>query len=151
MSISRRSEQHGFRVAEVTWQQARTALAKIRRRVFIEEQAVPEALEWDGLDTDAMHFLAMDAHHNPIGCARLLEDGKIGRMAVLQNWRHRGVGRALLEAAIAEGHRQGCVQLTLSAQTHAIGFYQKSGFAVCGDIYDDAGIPHRDMLLQLTI
>lgn len=132
------------------WQTHYVELSAIRRKVFIEEQQVPEALEWDGADEAAQHFLATDTHHKLIGCARLLAGGRLGRMAVLPAWRHRGVGRALLEAAIAECRRQGCAQVTLSAQTHAISFYRQSGFVVCSDIYDDAGIPHRDMVLKLT-
>jgi predicted GNAT family N-acyltransferase len=137
-------------ITQVTWQQAGEALAEIRRRVFIEEQAVPEALEWDGLDEGAVHFLATDARQYPIGCARLLDGGRIGRMAVLTSWRQQGVGRALLDAAMAEGRRQGLAEMTLSAQTHAIGFYENAGFVVCSDIYDDAGIPHRDMARALS-
>lgn len=150
MSTSRLSEPHGYRVASVSWQQAESVLSEIRRRVFIEEQAVPEALEWDGLDAAATHLLATDGMGCPIGCARLLAGGKLGRMAVLPAWRHQGVGRALLAAAITECRRQGCAQVTLSAQTQAISFYQESGFSVCSDSYMDAGIPHRDMVLSLT-
>jgi len=139
-----------YQISQVVWQEAGVSLAEIRRKVFIEEQSVPEDLEWDGLDDGAIHFLATDAAQNPIGCARLLAGGKIGRMAVMSAWRHQGVGRALLEAVIAECRRHGLAQAMLSAQTHAIAFYQTSGFIVCSEIYDDAGIPHRDMALTLT-
>lgn len=139
-----------IQILRTDWQTHHVALSAIRRHVFIEEQRVPEVLEWDGADEAAQHFLATDTHNNPIGCARLMARGKLGRMAVLPAWRHRGVGCALLEAAIAECRRQKCMQVTLSAQTQAIGFYQNFGFVVCSDIYDDAGIPHRDMVLKLT-
>lgn len=139
-----------FRPMITDWHTHRVALSAIRRQVFIEEQHVPEPLEWDGEDEAARHFLVTDVQGNPVGCARLLAGGRLGRMAVLPAWRNCGIGRALLEFAIAECRRQGIAQVTLSAQTHAIGFYQKSGFAVCGGLYDDAGIPHRDMVLQLT-
>lgn len=133
----------------VSWSDAGSVLADIRRHVFIEEQFVPEDLEWDGLDEDAVHVLALDATH-AIGCARMLSGGRIGRMAVLPEWRGRGVGRTMLETLIALSRKQGLANVSISAQTHAIPFYAKSGFKVCSDIYDDAGIPHRDMLLTLS-
>jgi predicted GNAT family N-acyltransferase len=133
----------------VSWKDAGSALADIRRHVFIEEQSVPESLEWDGMDDDAVHVLALDATH-AIGCARMLSGGRIGRMAVLPEWRGRGVGRAMLETLIALSREQGLAHVCLSAQTHAIPFYAKSGFKVCSEIYDDAGIPHRDMVLTLS-
>lgn len=133
----------------VSWKDAGNALADIRRRVFIEEQSVPENLEWDGMDEGAVHVLALEATR-AIGCARMLSGGRIGRMAVLPEWRGRGVGRAMLETLIAVSREQGLAHVILSAQTHAIPFYAKSGFKVCSDIYDDAGIPHRDMVLTLS-
>jgi predicted GNAT family N-acyltransferase len=139
-----------FSVVDVDWQAAGTALAEIRRRVFIEEQSVPEALEWDGLDENAVHVLASDNANRPIGCARLLPQGKIGRMAVLPEWRGRGVGWTMLETLIALARTQGLSEISLSAQTHAIPFYERAGFQVCSEIYDDAGIPHRDMVLALS-
>jgi len=129
---------------EVGWADGGDKLAAIRRRVFIEEQHVPEALEWDDLDGGALHLLAF-VDGNLVGCARLLPGGRIGRMAVLPEWRRQGVGGALLQALIASARRQGLQQVTLSAQVHAIPFYQHHGFSICGDIYPDAGIPHRDM------
>lgn len=137
-------------MAAVGWAQGRAELESLRRRVFIEEQRVPEELEWDGLDAAAQHFLARDADGRAIGCARLLAGGRIGRMAVLPSWRRRGVGSALLQAAIAACRQRGEEQVTLSAQVAAIPFYEKAGFRVCGDVYPDAGIPHRDMLLRLS-
>lgn len=129
------------------WLEAHAALSAIRRRVFIEEQGVPEALEWDGLDAEARHFLARAADGSPIGCARLLAGCRIGRMAVLPEWRGRGVGHALLQAVIAECRRQGCVEVRLSAQVTAMAFYQRAGFVPCSAAYLDAGMLHRDMVL----
>jgi predicted GNAT family N-acyltransferase len=139
-------------VVAVAWQDvdAWAALSAIRRHVFIEEQCVPEHLEWDGLDESSQHFLALDCDNNAIGCSRLLAGGQIGRMAVLPEWRRRGVGAALLQAAIAASRLQGCVLVRLSAQVTAILFYENAGFRVCSDVYLDAGIPHRDMELSLS-
>ncbi|MCV2448012.1 GNAT family N-acetyltransferase [Paracoccus sp. DMF] len=125
----------------------------IRRAVFIVEQAVPEAEEWDGRDGEAIHLLARDATGAAIGTARILTEGqtgKIGRVAVLQSARGTGAGAALIRAALARLRAMpGISRAKLGAQTHAIGFYEKLGFAAYGPEYDDAGIPHRDMALEL--
>jgi predicted GNAT family N-acyltransferase len=140
----------GFSIAVVGWGAHEQAMATVRQQVFIDEQHVPEALEWDGLDAAAIHVLAKDIQDDPIGCGRLLRTGKIGRMAVLPEWRGKGIGWALLQALLVAARQQGMVEIALSAQAHAIPFYQKAGFVVCSDLYDDAGIPHRDMVLTLT-
>lgn len=137
-------------MAAVSWQEAEQALSSIRRRVFIEEQHVPEELEWDGLDQAAQHFLAFDSEQRALGCARLLAGGRVGRMAVLPEWRRHGVGSALLKTAIAVCRQQGCTQVVLSAQVAAVPFYAEAGFVACSDVYMDAGIPHRDMVLTLS-
>ena len=134
-----------FTISETDWAHDAPRLAAIRRAVFIEEQGVPEELEWDALDAAAVHFLARAEDATPIGCARLLPDGHLGRMAVLRDWRGRGVGRALLAAALEVARRRGDTLLMLSAQTHAAGFYERAGFVSVGGQYDDAGIPHVAM------
>ncbi|WP_420023271.1 GNAT family N-acetyltransferase [Cereibacter azotoformans] len=128
------------------------ACRALRRAVFIEEQGVSEADEIDGLDGEAIHLLATD-DGRAVGTARLLirgETGKIGRVCVLAECRGRGVGAALIRAAVAElGQEPGLRQLRLGSQTHAMGFYAKLGFRPVGQDYLDAGIPHRDMVLDL--
>ncbi|MEG4642300.1 ElaA protein [Paracoccus pantotrophus] len=125
----------------------------IRRAVFIVEQNVPEAEEWDGRDGEAIHLLARDDSGRALGTARILVQGatgKIGRVAVLQSARGTGVGAALIRAALEELRAMpGVTRAKLGAQTHAIGFYERLGFAAYGPEYDDAGIPHRDMALEL--
>ncbi|MFP5410846.1 MAG: GNAT family N-acetyltransferase [Gammaproteobacteria bacterium] len=133
----------GVRLAD--WTRDRDALAYVRRTVFIDEQGVPEALEWDADDAGAVHFLARLDDGTPVGCARLLSDGHVGRMAVLPGWRGRGVGRALLDAVTREARARGHRALLLSAQTHAAGFYARAGFATEGEVYEEAGIPHVAM------
>lgn len=140
-----------FFVRLANWDSDQEDLRRIRERVFIQEQQVPVALEWDGLDEDAIHLLACDAGGNPIGCARILDGGVIGRMAVLAKWRGQGVGRALLAEAIACCRNRGWSAVTLSAQTHAIPFYERAGFSICSEEYLDAGILHRDMKLKLSV
>lgn len=124
----------------------------LRRRVFIEEQGVSEADEMDGKDDQAIHLLAT-VDGVPMGSARLLvagEVGKIGRVCVLPEARGTGLGAAVMEAAIAELRCQpGVTKAKLGAQTHALGFYERLGFVAEGPVYDDAGIPHRDMVLSL--
>lgn len=140
-----------FLVRLADWDSDQEDLRRIRERVFIQEQQVPVALEWDGLDEDAIHLLACDPCGNPIGCARVLDSGVIGRVAVLAQWRGQGVGSALLAEAIACCRNRGWPVVTLSAQTHAIPFYERMGFIVCSEEYMDAGIPHSDMRLELSI
>lgn len=127
-----------------------TTCRMLRRKVFIEEQGVSEADEIDNKDEDAIHLLAM-VDGVPMGSARLLvagEVGKIGRVCVLPAARGMGLGAALMRAAVAELRRQpGITGARLGAQTHALGFYERLGFVAQGPIYDDAGIPHRDMVL----
>lgn len=139
-----------FRIVISDWSSDRQRLSRIRRAVFIDEQGVPEELEWDDDDAGAIHLLAVDADDTPIGCARLLPDGHIGRMAVLQSWRGKGVGRALLQKALELARAQGHVIVRLSAQTHASGFYRRHGFIAEGEEYLEAGIPHLAMKISLN-
>lgn len=136
-------------VRATTWAQHAECLAALRRVVFIEEQGVPEALEWDGLEHTASHFLALDSKGTPVGCARLLPNGHIGRMAVLKAHRGRGVGRALLLAVLQTARQQGLGWLHLNAQTHAAGFYARLGFQPVSGEFPDAGIPHLRMELVM--
>lgn len=138
-------------VVEVAWESYQERLRRIRKVVFIEEQNVPETLEWDGLDDDASHFLALDSAGRDVGCARLLPTGQIGRMAVLQTERNKGIGERLLGAAIAKAETLSFNEVFLHAQTHAIGFYERSGFMITGEPYTEAGIPHRNMTRLLAI
>lgn len=121
----------------------------IRRAVFIVEQSVPEALEWDDADAGALHALAMAASGVPIGTARLLPDGHIGRVAVLRNWRGRGVGRSLVRAMLEAARTKGLGFVRLDAQVQALDFYRSFGFEAHGDVFDDVGIPHLVMVLDL--
>ena len=138
-----------FVVRPVNWIATRDKLRALRRAVFIEEQRVPEELEWDDEDERAYHVLAMSEEGESIGTGRLKLDGQIGRMAVARNWRRRGVGAAILQALVELARKEGCTTVRLHAQTHAIGFYAKYGFTAFGEEFDEAGIPHRMMELRL--
>ena len=127
------------------WQKDNADLRRIRETVFIAEQAVPPELEWDAEDAEALHFLAYEGDY-PIGTARLLPDGHIGRVSVLKDWRGLKVGDALLRAVITEAEKRGLQQQMLSAQVQATPFYERLGFAIVSGEYLDAGIPHVDMV-----
>lgn len=137
------------RVRVAHWTQDRSSLRQIRDVVFIQEQQVPSALEWDDEDAIATHFLALSPEGVAIGTARLLSNGQIGRMAVLQAYRSSGVGAQLLQLAIHTARQRGDRSVFLHAQSHAINFYQAHGFIAEGHEYLEAGIPHRNMCLTL--
>ena len=139
-----------FVVRPVNWPATREPLRAVRRAVFIEEQHVPEELEWDELDEHAYHVLALSSAAEPIGTGRLTTDGRIGRMAVVREWRGRGVGAAILALLIELARKEGLAHVRLHAQTHALGFYARRGFVVAGDEFEEAGIAHRTMTLELT-
>ena len=145
-------------VTHADWQSEEVAIALVRRTVFIEEQSVPEALEWEEIDPKCFWFVARPGTNagaggeegKVIGIVRLTPDARIGRMAVCASWRGQGVGSALLASAMAEAHRQGYACVRLSAQTHAASFYVRHGFQAEGEIYLDAGIPHVAMTFKDT-
>jgi predicted GNAT family N-acyltransferase len=137
------------RIELLEWEAARPLAAPIRFAVFVEEQKVPAELEIDDQDARCVHALARDAEGRALGTGRLLPDGHIGRMAVLQDARKLGIGSALLAALMDEARRRGHAQAVLSAQTHAIPFYRRHGYAVVGGEYMDCGIPHVDMACDL--
>ncbi|MBF9034934.1 GNAT family N-acetyltransferase [Rhodobacterales bacterium HKCCE2091] len=124
----------------------------IRRAVFIEEQAIPEAEEWDELDAVATHFLAWD-DAGPAGTARLVaRDGtaKIGRVAVMPGHRGTGLGLKLMRTVLRHAKEQGLTAAALDAQTYAVPFYEKLGFRPEGEEFDDgSGILHRRMCRNL--
>ena len=123
----------------------------LRRVVFIEEQGVSEADELDDLDGVAVHLLAT-VDGRPMGSARIVPGkgyGKIGRVCVLAEARGTGLGAALMREAVQECRRLGLKTARLGAQTHALGFYEALGFEAVGPVFDDAGIPHREMILSL--
>jgi predicted GNAT family N-acyltransferase len=138
-------------VVPVEWSRYRDQLRWLREQVFVIEQSVPRELEWDGQDEASSHFLALNEAGQPLGCARLLPTGQIGRMAVLQEQRGHGLGMRLLIEAIEHAKRLGFTRVTLHAQTHAAGFYRKAGFLPFGDEFMEAGIPHQEMALELPI
>ncbi|NRB16901.1 MAG: GNAT family N-acetyltransferase [Rhodobacteraceae bacterium] len=123
----------------------------LRHQVFVVEQDVPIDEEIDDLDKLATHLLAT-GDGVPTGTARVVYQGdtaKIGRVCVLKSARGTGLGADLIKAAVQIAEDQpGVTKAKLGAQTHALGFYEKLGFAAFGPVYLDAGIEHRDMVLD---
>ncbi len=138
-----------FRVELLAWDEARERAAPIRFAVFVEEQGVPREIELDEHDAACVHALAFDDLGRPVGTGRLLPDGHIGRMAVLKEWRGRGVGDAILERLTEAARKRGDREVALSAQVHALAFYRARGFREEGDEYLEAGIRHRAMRMTL--
>jgi predicted GNAT family N-acyltransferase len=124
----------------------------IRRRVFIEEQHVPEEIEMDEDDAHAFHALAL-LDGTPVGCGRFVAHGdevKIGRMAVLPDLRTKGIGREILLYLMRIARERGCRHAVLHAQMTAEGFYLKNGYVPIGEVFEEAGIAHRRMERELT-
>jgi predicted GNAT family N-acyltransferase len=136
-----------FTVRRADWPVDEAAIAQVRRAVFIEEQSVAEALEWEEMAPNGIWYTAVDARREVVGIVHLAADAHIYRMAVLAPWRRQGVGAALLATALAEARRQGHSRVQLSAQTHATAFYARFGFQTEGQVYQDAGIPHISMTM----
>jgi len=134
-------------VRTANWQTEADALLAIRRTVFIIEQNVPESLEVDGEDERCHHLLACVEGEN-IGTARMMPDGHIGRVAVLKEHRRKGVGSAILQHFIGQARALALSCVDLNGQTDALPFYEKLGFVPEGEVFMEAGIPHRKLVLR---
>jgi predicted GNAT family N-acyltransferase len=138
-----------IQVKQISSDEAKPRAFAIRMRVFVREQGVPSEIELDSDDQRAIHFLAT-ANGKAIGTARVVMHGKsakIGRMAVLKNYRRKRIGARLLKQATRAAKRQGARKIYLHAQVPVIGFYEKLGFRCVGPVFDEAGIAHRKMVL----
>lgn len=135
------------------WKKAFSEAFSIRKTVFIDEQNVPEELELDEYDPQALHALAKFGMQF-VGTARLVDLGngqaQIGRMAVLAQYRNQGFGKQILEGLIWAAKEKGISSIILHSQVSAMPFYEKLGFIAQGPIYSEANIPHRNMMLVLT-
>lgn len=120
----------------------------IRHEVFVQEQHVPAEIEIDRWDPLCIHVLAR-RHGQAVGTGRLLPDGHIGRVAVRRPMRHQGIGKLIMEQLLQAALERGHSQVQLSAQCHAISFYQKLGFREEGKVYLEAGIHHIKMVKAL--
>lgn len=133
----------------VNYAQHNAVIHDIRLRVFTEEQGVDPALDFDGQDDDAIQVIAL--HENkPVGTGRMLQDGHIGRIAVLQNYRELGLGASIVNALITKAREEGHTRVFLGAQVTALPFYEKLGFSRDGDDYMEANILHAPMAMTLS-
>jgi predicted GNAT family N-acyltransferase len=137
-----------LRIELLPWERARELASPIRFEVFVREQRVPPEIELDDRDAQSLHAIAF-LEERPVGTARLLPDGHIGRMAVLKAHRKKGVGAAMLERLIEAARARGEREVALSAQVHAVAFYRAHGFVEEGAEYEEAGIAHQGMRLTL--
>lgn len=134
-----------YDVALVDYSANLDALRAVRDPVFVQEQGVPVGIERDALDALCHHVLARDADGRPIGTGRLAPDGRIGRMAVLREWRGRGVGAAMLRLLVSRAAADGLREVHLHAQVDAEPFYAAEGFLPVGERFEEAGIQHQAM------
>ena len=142
--------EQSFSVLLWNWDEARPEAQRIRELVFVHEQRVPIELELDDQDAHCDHALAYAADGSAVGTGRLLPDGHIGRMAVLKEWRGKGVGALLLQTLVAHARQRRHASVRLNAQSYAAGFYRRYGFEVSGPEFMDADIPHVPMQRDLT-
>ena len=145
---------HPFTIALVCWHDGEPLLRAVREAVFLREQQVPAELEWDGLDETCRHALALSTKGDAIGCGRILPPkgktpARIGRIAVLPEWRGKLVGTGVLEALLEYARSMKYNKVTVNAQVQAKPFYLRFGFEEEGKEFMDAGIPHVKMRLVL--
>jgi YbgC/YbaW family acyl-CoA thioester hydrolase len=135
------------------WSELGEPARKIRSQVFVDEQHIPAEMEWDGADEDCVHALACNRFGLPLATGRLLEHvpgvAKIGRMAVLAPMRGGHIGRALLDALLQYARERGDREALLHAQLGAAPFYTRAGFVARGPVFEEAGIPHVEMVRPL--
>ncbi len=136
-----------LQVISVPWETHGASLLQIRHRVFTEEQHVDPELDEDGRDPEALHALAV-FDGRPVGCGRLLPEGRIGRLCVLPEFRRRGIGTALFAFLFEKARVLPVRRVVLHAQLHAVDLYARFGFQVVGEPFLDAGIVHREMIWE---
>lgn len=138
-----------YRVEPATWQADEQELRAVRERVFVVEQAIPPEDEWDEEDASSRHVLARDARGDAIGTGRLTPSAMIGRIAVLPEWRGRGVGKSIMRVLLEQARQLHLPTVSLHAQSHAIPLYESVGFRCEGEEFLECGIPHRTMRFDL--
>jgi len=133
-----------------SWAELSDAARLVRTDVFIKEQGIPEAEEWDDLDALCSHVVAYNSQGEPIATARLLPSqngtAKIGRMAVLLAWRGQGIGALMLQRLVQTAHERGDQEAVLHAQSQAQGFYAAQGFEARGEVFKEVDIDHLLMV-----
>jgi YbgC/YbaW family acyl-CoA thioester hydrolase len=136
-----------------SWADIGRDASRVRTEVFVEEQRIPKEMEWDEADHTAVHAVAYNRMGRPLATGRLLQHApgvaKIGRMAVSRVLRGTKLGREILESLAEAARARGDHEVLLHAQRSAEGFYQRLGFTVRGEPFDEVGIPHVEMVRSL--
>jgi predicted GNAT family N-acyltransferase len=141
------SDEFSVRIAD--WTRDGVVIDSIRNRVFVVELGVPVDIERDGRDPACRHAIAETSAAQAIGCGRLLPDGRIGRIAVVREWRRHGVGGEILDRLIGLARADGHSRVVLNAEANAIDFYARYGFAATGEPWLEAGLEHVTMERRL--
>jgi YbgC/YbaW family acyl-CoA thioester hydrolase len=137
-----------------SWAEIGKDASKVRTEVFVEEQRIPMEMEWDEADQTAVHAVAYNRLGQPLATGRLLAHApgvaKVGRMAVNRVLRGASLGRDILESLAQAALERGDRQIVLHAQRSAEGFYQRLGFVMRGEPFDEVGIPHVEMVRAIA-
>ena len=137
-----------------SWDELKDGAVALRTEVFVEEQEIPQELEWDEHDAKAMHALVLNKLGQPVATGRLLQPqpklAQIGRMAVSKALRGGNLGRMVIEALVDAARQRGDHQVILHAHCSAEGFYRRLGFKAHGEVFQDAGIDHIEMTMKLV-
>jgi predicted GNAT family N-acyltransferase len=145
MNMTMNTNIDNFNIKLGDWTTLQQAAQAIRHEVFVVEQKIPAELEWDVIDVSCLHAVAYDENNLAVGTGRLMPDGHIGRMAVMESARGTGVGAAILRVLMENAKLRGQSGVQLNAQLTTESFYQREGFAREGDLFEEAGIPHVHM------
>lgn len=138
-----------FEIRAASWQDDAELIRQVRQQVFVLEQKIPEHLEWDGADANALHLLVFDRKRDAVGTGRLEPGGKIGRLAVMANFRRKGLGSRMLLRLVRIAGEAGLKKVYLHAQLPALAFYERHGFVREGKSFDEGGIEHVVASLEL--
>ena len=136
-----------IKIVETSWGQSSKEISEVRHKVFVVEQSIPPEIEMDGKDSDCIHFLALK-QSKPIGAARLQKYGKIERVSVLREYRHKGIGTAIIKMVIEKARNMDIEKIYLHSQIDSKNFYQQLGFFQHGEIFFEADKPHIEMILK---
>ena len=139
-----------FDTSEVGWAEASKNIIRVRRQVFVTSLGLPEILAQDDTDNECLHWVAENADGHVVGTIRMSRDGAIARLAVMEDYRHLGIGYSLVELGIQRARRYGLNSVRLAALSGVVPFYERAGFVKIGDSYDEAGRQHQAMEFDLT-
>lgn len=131
------------------WEKDSAAIRSVRNTVFTVEQGISESLDFDGRDGECVHVLARLGDGEIVGTARMLPDGHVGRIAVHEPWRGKGVGTRMVEYLTKVARDRGFPEIYLHSQARAAEFYTRLGFETRGETFMEAGIEHVLMVRTL--